>query len=150
MQEQAPLQDAHITRVEVLGGKFLYAIDVYPDVGSFNLCPADVCQTTDGRELVRGACAVDLAKNGMRVEAAHPPKEIIAQVERISERVGLDIGGIEYLVDARDGKHYFYDVNCLSNFVADAVNVVGFDPFARLADYLEERAGFRTSLVGAA
>ena len=132
----------------MLGGKFLYAIDVYPDVGSFNLCPADVCQTTDGRELVRGACAVDLAKNGMRVEAAHPSKEIIAQVERISAHVGLDIGGIEYLVDARDGKHYFYDVNCLSNFVADAVNVVGFDPFARLADYLEERAGFRKSLVG--
>ena len=41
-------------------------------------------------------------------------------------------------------------MNCLSNFVADAVNVVGFDPFARLADYLEERAGFRKSLVGAA
>jgi hypothetical protein len=150
VQEQAPLADAHITRVEVLGGKFLYAIDVYPDVGSFNLCPADVCQTTDGRELVRGACAVDLAKNGMRVEAAHPPKEIIAQVERIASRTGLDVGGIEYLVDARDGKHYFYDVNALSNFVADAVNVIGFDPFARLADYLEERAGFRKSLVGAA
>ena len=150
VQEQAPLTDAHITRVEVLGGKFLYAIDVYPDVGSFNLCPADVCQTTDGRELVRAACATDLAKNGMRVEAAQPSKEIIAQVEKISAHIGLDIGGIEYLVDSRDGKHYFYDVNCLSNFVADAVNVVGFDPFARLADYLEERAGFRKSLVGAA
>jgi len=150
VQEQAPLADGHITRVEVLGGKFLYAIDVYPDTGSFNLCPADVCQTTDGRELVRGACAVDLAKNGMRVEAAHPPREIVAQVERIAQRIGLDIGGIEYLVDARDGKPYFYDVNALSNFVADAVNVVGFDPFARLVDYLEMRAGFRSSLVGAA
>jgi hypothetical protein len=32
-----------------------------------------------------------------------------------------------------------YDVNALSNFVADAPNVVGFDPFARLADYLEAR-----------
>jgi glutathione synthase/RimK-type ligase-like ATP-grasp enzyme len=150
VQEQAPLADAHITRVEVLGGKFLYAIDVYPDSGSFNLCPADVCQTTGGRELVRSACAVDMAKNGMRVEASHPPREIIAQVERIATRIGLDIGGIEYLVDARDGQPYFYDVNALSNFVADAVNVIGFDPFARLADYLEARAGFRPSLAGAA
>jgi len=74
---------------------------------------------------LRGACATDLAKNGMRVEAAHPPKDIIAQVERIAARIGLDIGGIEYLVDARDGKPYFYDVNALSNFVADAVNVIG-------------------------
>jgi hypothetical protein len=53
-------------------------------------------------------------------------------------------------VDARDGQPYFYDVNALSNFVADAVNVIGFDPFARLADYLEARAGFRPSLAGAA
>jgi hypothetical protein len=71
-------------------------------------------------------------------------------VERIAARIGLDIGGIEYLVDARDGQPYFYDVNALSNFVADAVNVIGFDPFARLADYLEARAGFRPSLAGAA
>ena len=27
----------------------------------------------------------------------------------------------------------------MSNFVADAVNVVGFDPYARLVDYLESR-----------
>ena len=32
-------------------------------------------------------------------------------------------------------------MNALSNFVADAPNVVGFDPFARLADYLEARLG---------
>ena len=150
VQELAPLRDGHITRVEVLGGKFLYAIKVYPAEGSFNLCPADVCQTTDGRELVRAACATDLAKNGMRVKAAHPSKEIIAQVEKISAHIGLDIGGIEYLVDSRDGKHYFYDVNCLSNFVADAPNVIGFDPFSRFADYIESRAGIVSSeLAGA-
>jgi hypothetical protein len=49
------------------------------------------------------------------------------------------VGGIEYLVDDRDGKHYFYDINALSNFVADAPNVVGFDPFVNLVDYLEQR-----------
>ncbi|MDQ6828446.1 MAG: hypothetical protein M3081_06215, partial [Gemmatimonadota bacterium] len=147
VQEQAPLANAHITRVEVLGGKYLYAIDVYPADDSFNLCPADVCQTTDGKELVRAACAVDAAKNGMRVEGVTPPSEIIAQVERIAKRVELDVGGIEYLVDARDGRHYFYDINALSNFVADAPNVIGFDPFARLADYLEVRAGFRGALA---
>jgi hypothetical protein len=82
---------------------------------------------------------VDAPRTGLRVEAAHPPAEIIAQVERISQAAGIDVGGIEYLVDDRDGKHYFYDVNALSNFVADAVNVVGFDPFVRLVDYLEAR-----------
>ncbi|HJP61129.1 MAG TPA: hypothetical protein VJ865_14075 [Gemmatimonadaceae bacterium] len=141
VQELAPLRDAHITRVEVLDGKFLYAINVYPADNSFNLCPADICQTTSGVELSRAACAVDAQKNGMRVEQANPPHEIIRQVERIAARVELDVGGIEYLIDDRDGKHYFYDINALSNFVADGPNVVGFDPFVRLVDYLVDRAG---------
>ena len=143
VQELAPLAQSRITRVEVLGGKFLYAINVYPSGDSFNLCPADVCQTTDGRALERTFCAADAPRTGMRVEQADPPAEIIAQIERIAERIGLDVGGIEYLIDERDGHPYFYDLNALSNFVADAPNVIGFDPFERLVDYLEERAGLR-------
>jgi hypothetical protein len=139
VQELAPLRDGHITRVEVLDGKFLYAINVFPAEDSFNLCPADICQTTDGKELSRAACAVDAQKNGMRVEQFRPPREIIRDVERIAERVSLDVGGIEYLIDDRDGRHYFYDVNALSNFVADGPNVVGFDPFERLVDFLSGR-----------
>jgi glutathione synthase/RimK-type ligase-like ATP-grasp enzyme len=139
LQEAMPMREGHITRVETLGGKFLYAINVYP-AGSFNLCPADVCQTTDGQELERAACALDAEKNGMRVEGYTPPPHIIEQVERISRRVGLDVGGIEYMIDDRDGNHYFYDINALSNFVADAPRVVGFDPFVKLVDYLVARA----------
>jgi len=141
VQEAAPLRDGHITRIETLGGKYLYAINVYPAVGSFDLCPADACQTTSGVELVRGACAIDAPKTGLRVEGANPPAEIIAQAERIAQAAQLDVGGIEYLVDDRDGKHYFYDVNALSNFVADAVNVVGFDPWKVFVDYLQHKAG---------
>jgi glutathione synthase/RimK-type ligase-like ATP-grasp enzyme len=141
VQEAAPLRGGHITRVETLGGEYLYAINVFPAVGSFDLCPADACQTTGGVELVRGACALDAPKTGLRVEAAAPPAEIIAEAERIARAAHLDVGGIEFLVDDRDGRHYFYDINALSNFVADAVNVVGFDPFERLVDYLEERSG---------
>ena len=147
VQESAPLRDGRITRVETLGGHFLYAINVYPPQNSFDLCPADACQTTNGVELVRGACAVDAPKTGMRVEAAQPPAEIIAQVERISRAANIDVGGIEYLVDDRDGQHYFYDINALSNFVADAPNVVGFDPFVKLVDYLEARIEGAPALV---
>jgi glutathione synthase/RimK-type ligase-like ATP-grasp enzyme len=144
VQERVPLRGGHITRVETLGGRYLYAINVYPAEG-FNLCPADVCQTTDGAELVRAACAVDAPKNGMRVEGTTPPAEVVAQVERIAQRVRLDVGGIEYFVDDRDGAHYFYDINALSNFVADAPRVIGFDPFERLVDYLVERAGIEAA-----
>jgi glutathione synthase/RimK-type ligase-like ATP-grasp enzyme len=150
VQELLPLRDGHITRVEVLGGKFLYAINVYPAEGSFNLCPADVCQTTDGKELERTFCAADAKKNGMRVEGFTPSQEIIDTVERIAERVQLDIGGIEYLVDDRDGKAYYYDINALSNFVADAPNVIGFDPFSRFVDYIESRAGIASGQLAGA
>ncbi len=141
VQEFVPYADGHITRVETLGGKFLYAINVYPGEDSFNLCPADACQTTEGQTLSRSACALDAPKNGMRVERFTPPREIIDQVERIAARAQLDVGGIEYMIDSRDGKPYFYDINALSNFVADARNVIGFDPFERLVDYLVQRAG---------
>lgn len=143
VQEAVPLRDGHITRVETLAGKYLYAIDVYPATGSFDLCPADACQTTSGVELVRGACAVDAPRTGLRVEGTTPPADIVAQVERIARASSLDVGGIEYMIDDRDGRHYFYDVNALSNFVADAPNVVGFDPWPVLVDYLEQRAGIR-------
>jgi len=149
VQEAAPLRNGHITRVETLGGRFLYAIDVYPAAGSFDLCPADACQTTTGVELVGAACAVDAVKSGLRVEGVTPSDEIIAQVEQIAQFTGLDIGGVEYLVDDRDGRHYFYDVNALSNFVADAPNVVGFDPWVPFVDYLEARVAGTPSVAAA-
>ena len=140
VQESTPLRGGHITRVEALGGKYLYAIDVFPDVGSFDLCPADACQTTDGAELVRGACAVDAPKNGLKVSQGDPSPEMISVVERIVQRAQIDVGGVEFLIDDRDGKPYVYDINALSNFVADAPRVIGFDPWVHFVDYLLARA----------
>lgn len=147
VQEFIPARDGYINRVETLGGKFLYGIKVYTSGESFNLCPADICQTTNGKELVRNACAIDAPKNGMRVEAYTPEQKVIAAIEQIVQEAGIDVGGIEYLVDDRDGQLYYYDVNALSNFVADAVNVIGFNPHARLADFLETKATLKLEEV---
>ncbi len=140
VQEYIPPRDGCIVRVEVLGGKFLYAIRVHLSGEGYNLCPADICQTADGRPLERAACPADAPRTGLRVEACTPPPEIVAAVERIMHAAGIEVGGVEYLVDDRDGRRLFYDINALSNFVADAVRVVGFDPHARLVDYLEQEA----------
>jgi hypothetical protein len=140
VQEFIPAAGGHITRVEVLGGKYLYAIKVFFTGESFDLCPADICKTTGGEELQRSACPVDAPKNNLRVEVYTPPREIVAQVERIMHAAKIEVGGVEYIVDDRDHKRYYYDVNALSNFVADGPRVVGFDPYARLADYLEQEA----------
>ena len=137
VQEYVTPADGRIVRVEVLDGKFLYAIRIYTTGDTFNLCPADVCRDVDGAELVRGACPADAPKNSLRVEAHTPPPDIIEAVERIMKASGIEIGGVEYMIDTRDGRPYFYDINALSNFIADAPRVVGFDPFARLADWLQ-------------
>ncbi|MBA2340142.1 MAG: hypothetical protein H0V88_07090 [Pyrinomonadaceae bacterium] len=145
VQEFIPAHGGYITRIETLGGKYLYAIKVYTTGEDFNLCPADICQTTDGRELVRNACPVDAPKSGLRVESVEPPREVVEAVESIVQGAGIDVGGVELITDARDEikdereayrRALYYDINALSNFVADAVNVVGFDPHARLVDYL--------------
>ncbi|HEX7242713.1 MAG TPA: hypothetical protein VF263_20660 [Longimicrobiaceae bacterium] len=148
VQEFIPAEESRIVRVEVLGGEYLYGIRIYTPGNSFDLCPADVCQRVDGAELDARICAVDAPKRGLRVEGYEPPAEVRAQVERIMRAAAIEVGGIEYMVDSRDGRLYYYDVNALSNFVADPPAVVGFDPFARLADYLEREAGAAVARAG--
>ncbi|HET7274546.1 MAG TPA: hypothetical protein VFI91_05175 [Longimicrobiaceae bacterium] len=140
VQEFIPAEEGRIVRVEVLGGKYLYGIRIYTPGDSFDLCPADVCQSVDGTELARSACPADAPLNRLRVEGYTPPPEVIAQVEAIMAAARIDVGGVEYMIDSRDGQLYFYDINALSNFVADAPRVIGFDPFARLVDYLQQEA----------
>jgi glutathione synthase/RimK-type ligase-like ATP-grasp enzyme len=137
VQEFIPARGGHISRVEVLGGKYLYAIRVFFAGDDYNLCPGDICQTTGGEQLERAICATDAHRTGMKVEAFQPPAEVIAAVERIMHAAGIEVGGVEYIVDDRDGRLLYYDINALSNFVADGPRVVGFDPYARLADFLE-------------
>ena len=140
VQEFIPARGGYITRVEVLGGKYLYAIEVYFSGESFNLCPGDICSTTGGVELARAICPADAPRNNMKVAVTHPPAKVIAAVERIMHAAGIEVGGVEFIVDDRDGQPYYYDVNALSNFVADGERVLGFNPYARLAEFLEREA----------
>ncbi len=146
VQEFIPAQDDHIVRVEVLHGKFLYAIKVHITGETFDLCPADICRTSSGTDLNRAACAIDAPKSGITVEGFTPPPNAIAAVEELMKHSGIDIGGVEYITDSRDGQRYYYDTNALSNFVADGPNVVGFDPFVKLVDWLEAEAGLEQSV----
>jgi D-ala D-ala ligase C-terminus len=136
VQEFFPARDSVITRVEVLGGKFLYAIQIHTTGDTFNLCPADICQSTRGEELARPACPIDAPKNGLQVEGYTPPRQVVQDVERVMKEADIEVGGIEYVIDDRDGRLLYYDVNALSNFVADPERIVGFNPYSRLADYL--------------
>jgi len=45
------------------------------------------------------------------------------------------------MIDDRDGVARFYDINGLSNFVAQPLDVLGWDPHEQLVDYLVETIG---------
>jgi glutathione synthase/RimK-type ligase-like ATP-grasp enzyme len=124
VQDYVPGRGGTIIRVETLGGRFLYAIEVESGGDSFDLCPADACVAQPGRAAIR-------------MTAVTPSPEIIEAAERIARAAGLDLGGVEVVIDDRDDTPRFYDINAMSNFVADPLNVLGWDPHDRLIDYLE-------------
>src|SRR5574337_844559 len=142
VQEYIEPQDGAITRVEVMGGEYLYAIRIVRQAEThFNLCPADLCQVPGDRAAAPapdlGACPADaVAKPGITVTRTDPPHEAIATALRLARAAAIDVGGVEYLVGKADGRIYFYDINATSNFVANAPAVLGFDPTARFADYI--------------
>ncbi len=132
VQEFIPSRDGCIVRAEVVGGRFLYAIRIYPRGDDFNLCPADLCQ--------QGRREEPTGSRELRIEREEPGPEVIAEVERLMRATGIEVGGVEYTVDDRDGTRRYYDINALSNFVAEAPSILGFDPFVDLVDFIEDRA----------
>ena len=138
VQELILPRNEHISRVETLGGNFLYAIDIFTAGKSFNLCPAEICQVESVPTFLENDAPND-PEVQLRVRASTPSHSVIRTVEKIVALGGIDVGGIEYIVDERDGRALFYDINVLSNFVADAPQIIGFDPHARLVDFLEQQ-----------
>jgi D-ala D-ala ligase C-terminus len=136
VQECFTARDGVIRRVEILGGKYLYAIQIHITGETYDLCPADICKSTKGEELTRLACPVDAPKTGMTVEAYEAPRQVREDCERIMADAGIEVGGIEYVIDDATGRQLYYDINALSNFVADPERIIGFNPYARLADFL--------------
>ncbi|WP_420136307.1 ATP-grasp domain-containing protein [Sphingomonas sp.] len=122
VQDYVPARDGIITRIETLDRAFLYAIDVAGG-GAFDLCPADAC----------------VVGSSISMTAVRPTANLVNAAERIATAMDLDVGGIEVMIDDRDGTARFYDINALSNFVANPLDVLGWDPHERLVDYLIAR-----------
>ena len=123
VQDFVPARGGRITRFEILDGKFLYALSI-DGGGGFDLCPADACLAEPGKATVT-------------IERVEPEPALIAAAEQIIVAAGIDVGGVEALIDDRDGKVRFFDINGFSNFVADPVGVLGWDPHEMLVDWLE-------------
>lgn len=124
VQDYVPARNGTILRIETLRGRFLYALEVESSGDTFDLCPADACLAQPGR-------------GAIKMTAVMPSPEIVRATEQIAHAAHLFVGGVEVIVDDRDGTPRFYDINAMSNFVADPLNVLGWDPHDRLIDAIE-------------
>ncbi len=118
VQEYVPPAEERIVRVEVLAGEVLYSMQVL--ARGFDLCPAHTCAPGD-RKIIEA------------------PGEIQEMALVLARSARLDVGGFEFLYDRASRRWLAYDVNPLSNFALNAQQMLGFDPYARLVDYLVRR-----------
>jgi hypothetical protein len=95
VQEHLTAEDDAVFRIEFLNGEFLYAIRLRIMPGTFNLCPADYCDIVG---------LADTDAHFTPVEAFKPSSEIISDAKRVLDATGADLGGVEYLIDARSGQ----------------------------------------------
>lgn len=119
--------EPYITRVEFVGGKFLYAVRVDTSEG-FQLCPADACQIGDA------ACpAVALGEKFKVIDGfTHP---LIPKWEAFLKANGIGIAGIEFAKDEQ-GRSWTYDVNTNTNYNPDAETKAGVSGMGAIARHL--------------
>ena len=134
--EHDPVQEG-IVRMEFLDGELLYAMRVVGGSG-FNLCPSVDCNPEGDED---GTCAIPHTESGGNPSfLPYPdiPAEIVEEGRRLFSATGFDVGALEYLVTS-DGRRVFYDINANSNLRRSVGMAMGFDPFDRVAEYLERK-----------
>jgi len=120
-----------ITRVEFVGGRFLYAVRVDTSQG-FELCPADACNV-DAPGLA-DVCPADApsAKFQIIKDFDHP---LLPQWQAFLKANDIGIAGIEFIVDEK-GRTFTYDVNTNTNYNPDAEAIDGRSGMDTIAAYL--------------
>lgn len=139
LQEYLPHDpERGIVRMEFLGHELLYAMRVVTH-GRYNLCPSESCNPAEGEDGT--TCAVPQAIETPPVEF-YPLRDLPDEAReiglRIVESAKMDVAGIEFL-ETPDGRRVFYDINANSNLRRPIGEAFGFDPFERVADFLEHQ-----------
>jgi len=128
IQEFIESPEACITRVEFVGGRFLYAVRVDSSQG-FELCPADACQ------LDETFCPTDQTSTARFQIIKGFKSDLIHDYEKFLAMNQIHIAGIEFVRD-RQGLCYTYDVNTNTNYNADAEAIARVNGMEAIASYL--------------
>ncbi len=128
LQEYVAAPDPFITRVEIVGGEFLYALAADTS-GGFELCPADACAVGDAFcPTGEAAPAVFRLREGF-------DDPIVASYIGFARRWGIGVAGFEFIC-TRDGRKLTYDVNTNTNYNPDVERAAGVSGAATVARYL--------------
>lgn len=147
VQEYIQAPEPYITRVEFVGGRFLYAVRVDTTLG-FELCPADVCEVGDAMCPVGEKPSAQAPRFQVLDDFRHPTVE---RYQRFLAANDIEVAGIEFIVD-RAGALYTYDVNTNTNYNSAAEERAGKFGMRSVAAFLgrELRALGGTPLGAAA
>jgi hypothetical protein len=137
LQEYLRAAEPRITRAELVGGEFVYAITADTARGGFQLCPADACAVPapaasagaagDGAEQ-----PPELSLFALRAGFEHP---VTRQYERFAAERGIEIAGFEF-IETRDGRLVTYDINTTTNYNAAIEAAAPRPALPAVADYL--------------
>ena len=134
LQQYIKPRDERITRVELVDGRFVYAMHSSTAEG-FELCPAKECDADDAFCPIGDSGKFKVADD---FDANDPLVDRYATLMRAS---GIDVAGIEF-VTGENGVRYTYDINGTTNFnpdVEDAAGVEGMGFVAELVLRMAER-----------
>lgn len=109
LQEYLRPARPRITRVEIVGGEYMYAISADTERGGFELCPADACAVPQP--------ATGAGNDGifaLREGFDHP---VIGRYTDFARRHGIEIAGFEF-IETADGRLVTYDINSTTNYNA--------------------------------
>jgi hypothetical protein len=131
VQRYIKAPEPFITRVEFVGGKFLYAVRVDTSQG-FELCPADACQI-DAASMA-GVCPADGASEKFRIlrNFDHP---LLARWQAFLAANDIGIAGVEFITD-EFGRAFTYDVNTNTNYNPEAEAKDGRSGMGAIAEHL--------------
>lgn len=128
VQRYIAAPEPFITRLEFVGGRFLYAVRVDTSEG-FELCPADVC-ALPGEQ---GGSPLPVAEK-FRIDPDFDTP-LIPLLEKVIAANDIEIAGIEVIRDAQ-GQLYAYDINTNTNYNPDAEARAGIYGMRAVAGYL--------------
>jgi hypothetical protein len=130
IQEYIQSPESFITRVEFIGGKYVYAVRVDTSEG-FQLCPADSCQIGD---LFCPVGEESETKPKFEIIDDVDPS-LIERYEAFLQANKIDVAGIEFIRD-QNNRIYTYDVNTNTNYNSEAEEKAGKYGMLELAKLL--------------